>query len=342
MKNDKKITQAFNFELGKICNIFDCLPLRFTNYTWLCTNCKKPLFFDEDQGFFLHKGNKSYCFEPETIEHKVMKAYWYLMFPKFNSVVKKKVEFKIGDQVADLYFELSDKKRVVIECQNSQISKKKLIERTKKYSMKNIYVLWIFNGLGTCVSDEKHPRNEEEIGVLGLEKRVHSLYGGRVYYMNIVGEKVIDSPFVLHFSPFFVHKNSDYNYLGYNKYYKDKRSVILGKIPSYKVICIEKKNYKLARFSDKHLSFMCIEEINKYIKELCQKSLLNGKVVYDTIEIPLNSIISHIKNHYGFHLPYLLLKKSNKIKKVNTKRLFVENYRIKETITIKISDYISH
>jgi len=340
MGKDNKNILAFNFELGKIFNVLDGLPKNFQNYTWLCTICKKPLFYNPELKAFLHKGNRNYCFEPETIEHKTMKAYWYIMFPKFNPVLIKKLEYKIGDQIADVYFELKNGKKVVIECQNSQITKRKLVERTKNYSSKDIYVLWIFNGHGTCVSDKKNPRNEDEAGVLGMEKRVHSLYGGRVYYMNIAGKNVINAPYTLHFTPFFKHKSSEYNYLGYDKYYRAKRSVTLGKIPNYKIMCIENKGYKLARFADKHVSTLCAERIINHIKDICQKNMLKGKTINDIIDIPLISIISEVKERYGFHLPHLLLKKSNKIKKVKIEKLLDEKYTINDVMTIRISDYL--
>lgn len=340
MEKDKKIVHAFNFELGKIFNVLDGLPTNSQKYTWLCTICKKPLFYYQDSDSFLHKGNRNFCFEPETIEHKTMKAYWYLMFPKFNPVSFKKLEYKIGDQIADVYFELSNGKKVAIECQNSQISKRKLIERTKNYTHKGIYVLWIFNGYGRCVSDKKNPENIDEVGVLGLEKRIHSLYGGRVYYMNVSGKKIIDSPFALHFSPFFRHKDSKINYFGYDKYYRDKRSATLGRLLNYKILCIEDKGYKLARFTDKHLSILCSEHINRCIKQICQNNLLNGKTIYDSIEIPLNLIISRVKARYGLYLPHLLLKKSKTIKKLNLEKFFDENYNIKYKITVQISDYL--
>jgi len=340
MEKDKKIVLAFNFELGRIFNILDGLPDEAQKFTWLCTVCKKSLFYNQNLDCFLHKGNRNYCFEPETIEHKTMKGYWYLMFPKFNQVSSKKLEYKIGDQIADVYFELHNGKKVVIECQNSQISKRKLIERTKNYTHKDIYVLWIFNGHGTCVSDRKNPLNKDEVGVLGMERRVHSLYGGRIYYMNVSGRKIIDSPYALHFSPFFRHKNSKFNYLGYDKYYKDKRSTTLGRIPNYKILCIGAKGYKLARFTDRHVSTLCTEHIISCIKETCQKSLLKGRNIHDTVDIPLTVIISKVKDRYGFHLPRLLLKKSNKIKRIKIEKLFDENYNINEIIKVHISDYL--
>ncbi len=59
MEKDKKNILAYNFKLGKIFNILDGLPEDFQNFTWLCTICKKPLFYNEDLNCFLHKGNRS-------------------------------------------------------------------------------------------------------------------------------------------------------------------------------------------------------------------------------------------------------------------------------------------
>ena len=262
-----------------------------------------------------------------------------MMFPKFNQISSKKIELRIGDQIADVYFELKNGKKVVIECQNSQISKRKLIERTHSYSYKDIYTLWIFNGHGTCVSYKKNPQNEEGLGVLGMEKRVHSLYGGRIYYMNVIGRKIIDPPYGLHFAPFFEHKKSNYNYIGYDKYYRDKRSAILSRIPNYKILCVDINGYKLARFTDKHLSVLCTQEINSIITTHCKAVLAERSDVPEIIKIPLRQIISQLKDRYGFHLPYLLLKKSQNIRKVNIEKTFDEEYNIYEIIRVKISDY---
>lgn len=158
--------------------------------------------------------------------------------------------------------------------------------------------------------------------------------------MNVSGKKLINPPFALHFAPYFEHKNSEYNYLGYDKYYKDKRSVTLGKIPNYKILCVESKGLKLARFNDKHVSVACTEQIINYISGVCKKSLLQGKNASDTIDIPLISILSEVKKQYGFHLPHLLLKKSKKIKKIKIEKLLDEKNNICDLISVRISDYL--
>ncbi len=338
-KEDKTIL-AFNYELGQIFNVLDGLSYNFESYTWLCLACKKQIFYSDVLGYFQHKGNKACGFEPETIEHKTMKSYWYENFPKFNPIKTKVLEKKVGDQIVDVYFELQNDKKIAIECQNSQISKKKLIERTKNYTKKDIYVLWIFNGIGTCVSDSKNPRNEEDKAVLGVEKRVHSLYGGRVYYMNVTGSTVIEPPYCLHFAPFFQHKTSDVNYFGYDKYYKDKRSTVTGSIPSLKILCVEYKGYKLARLMDKHVSSLCTEQVVRSLREYCYKTNIKSEIDDKFLRIPLKSIISSVEKRFGFFLPYLILKKSNKIKKIKIERILDNDYKVQDVILIRTSDYL--
>ncbi|TKJ23690.1 MAG: hypothetical protein CEE43_03230 [Promethearchaeota archaeon Loki_b32] len=58
------------------------------------------------------------------------------------------------------------------------------------------------------------------------------------------------------------------------------------------------------------------------------------------INISLKSIISEVKNQYGFHLPHLILKKSKKIKKISIIKLLDDKYNIHDVITVRISDYL--
>jgi len=58
------------------------------------------------------------------------------------------------------------------------------------------------------------------------------------------------------------------------------------------------------------------------------------------IKIPVDLLIDQVKEEFGYYLPYLLLKRSKKIKKVRFERLLGKNYRIQETLTIKSTDYL--
>ncbi len=338
----KEVLIAFNVELGRIFKVGYGLPKNPQNYNWTCKNCNKPVFYNQYEDCFKHRGLKPDGFEPETIEHKAMKNYWYSVFPKFNHIKSRHKEFWFEDQVADVYFELRDGKKVAIECQNSPITSKRLIERTKKYTEKDIYVLWVFNGSGTCVSEDKRPCNIDKVRVLKEEKRVHNLYGGRVYYMNVVGEEVIEKPYPIHFSPYFENKKLETSVYGHDKYYKEFQSATVGTIYSYKILCVDYKGYKLARFMDKSVSISCTEQLLVCLKEICHKKVEQEDLEENAeIKISVNSVIELVREEFGYFLPYLILKRSKKkIKKVRFERLLDEKYNIQDTIVIRISDYV--
>ncbi|KKM00177.1 hypothetical protein LCGC14_1807010 [marine sediment metagenome] len=47
-----------------------------------------------------------------------------------------------------------------------------------------------------------------------------------------------------------------------------------------------------------------------------------------------------VKEEFGFFLPYLILKKSKRIKKVSFEKLLDEKYKIQDTLTLKTKDYL--
>lgn len=337
----KEVYVAYNVELGRIFKVAYGLPKNPENYTWTCGNCNKPVFYNQYEQCFKHRGLKPDDFEPETIEHKKMKDYWYTIFPKFNEVKSRHKEFWFEDQVADVYFELRDGKKVAIECQNSPITADKLIMRSKKYADKGIYVLWIFNGSGMCVSEVKKPCNIDKVRVLKEEKRVHNLYSGRIYYMNVIGDEVHEEPYPIHFSPYFENQKLDTNIFGRDKYYKEFQSATVGNMFSYKILCIDYNGYKLARFMDKNVSIACKDSLIVCLHEICLKQAEEkGLDANQELKLPVNSVISLVQEEFGYFLPYLILKRSKTIKKRRFERLQDENYNIQDTIVITIADYI--
>jgi hypothetical protein len=337
---EEEVFIAINVELNQVFNIRYRVPKDPQNFNWLCKKCGKPVFYNQYLRCFKHRGQKPEGFEPETIEHKTMKNYWYDIFPRFNDIKSRKLEYWFDDQVADVFFELQDGKRVAIECQNSPITAQNLIKRIKKYNSKGIYVLWVFNGLGSCVSEEKYPRNMDKVRVLKEEKRVHNLYAVRIYYMNVKQDKIYEDPYSIHFSPYFEHIELEHNIFGRDKYFKKMQSAVTGTIFSYKILCIEYKGYRLARFMDKNLSISCTEQLILCLREICREKI-DTRAVNDNYEfkVPVESIINMVKEDFGYYLPYLILKRSRRIKKVKFERLLDEKYRIQDTLTLKAIDY---
>ncbi len=114
------------------------------------------------------------------------------------------------------------------------------------------------------------------------------------------------------------------------------KSAIIGEIFTYKILCVDYKGYKLARFMDKNVSISCSEQLIISIRTFCHEDSST-----DTeIKIPADSIIETVGEKFGYFLPYLLLKRSKRIKKVIFEKLLDENYKIQDVITIKKSDYV--
>ena len=339
---EKEVFAAVNLELNRVFRVNYKLPNNPQNYSWLCIECKKPLFYNPNLNCFKHRGQKPEGFEPETVEHKTMKDYWYHIFPLFNSIKSRTLEYWLGDQIADVYFELRENgEKIAIECQNSPISSKKIMERTAKYTNKGIYVLWVFNASGSVVSEEKFPQNSEKVRVLKEETRVHNLYSGRIYYMNVVGEEVISPPYAIHFSPYFEYKKLEGNIYGRDKYYRGLKNAVYGNIPTYKIVCSDYTNYKLARFMDKNMSILCTDHLKASIRELCVIKMIKGELDNNSeFKIPVDLVIDQVKDEFGYYLPYLLLKRSKKIKKVKFERLLDERYKIQDILTVNATDYL--
>jgi len=93
----------------------------------------------------------------ESFEHKRMKQYMFENLHAKNNIKRMELEYNVESRRADLYGELMDGKKFVIEFQNSKISVNEIIERTKLYNEKNMFVLWILNG----VSYKRTPKNED-------------------------------------------------------------------------------------------------------------------------------------------------------------------------------------
>ena len=160
--------------------------------------------------------------------------------------------------------------------------------------------------------------------------------------MNVVGEEVIEPPYAIHFSSYFKHEDLENSIFGYDKYYKEFKDATIGHIPTFKILCIDYKGYKLARFMDKNVSISCTEQLLICLRELCLRKLREENLEKEKeIQIPVESIIELVQEDFGFILPYLILKRSKRIKKVKFEKLLDENYKIQDTITVKISNYLS-
>ena len=181
----------------------------------------------------------------------------------------------------------------------------------------------------------------EKVSVLKEEKRTHNLYSGRFYYMNVEKDIVDEDPYPIHFSPYFENKKLDHNIFGHDKYYRKFQSATVGEIFSYKILCIEYKGYKLARFMDKNVSISCTEQLLTCIRNICYKIVDEGEEnTKAEFNVPVNDIIDMVKEEFGFFLPYLILKRSKRIKKVSFEKVINNDFKIRDMVAFKTSDFV--
>lgn len=241
----------------------------------------------------------------ESWIHKILKKSIYQNIYENNDIVEYSLEKYFGNRFADIYFKLNNNQDIVIEIQNSAITIKEIINRTKDYNQKGIYVLWILHGNGKCVASPKEPRDKKKIKISLAESFLHKMYGGRVYYINLIKSRKkvsITLPFALHFS-----KLSNKRKRGMFKtrfhffFYRDSNFI---KVSNWRLLCTEFSDFKIARFYDKSLKVLLKEEILKKIPLKTNKVIKTKKSLY--------RIINCFKKKYGEYILLTVLIELNK------------------------------
>jgi len=252
--------------------------------------------------------------EAESFEHLRIKEHFYTFLPLDNKIDVLKKEYPIGDRIADVYCKLSNGKKIVVEIQHSMILVKDLIQRTKDYNENNCFVLWVFNGS----SFERYPKIEDAVRILGFEKCCHSLYRGRVYYINMTKSGFHSPVYPAHFA-----NNYDLKYSksGFQFYHRSltKKSFIPSYIPSLKIKMFRNMGFNLAGFYDDNVRNACLVEITQFLKDysVIEKEVKKIKKMRPNQKI-LYLIISIYGSKYGLNLLFNIL---NYLKVVSKKDL---------------------
>ena len=233
---------------GKIYFSLDITDKFGKSRDWFCIGCKGKMIFHRDLAkvkiaHFVHKVPCSFETEPETQEHLMLKNWCY-----YNLNAEKKYKpdsFFIGDQKPDVFIE--DKvKKIAVEVQCSKISYGEWWNRTKKYSEKGIYVLWIF-GNNYCpklkkLCNQNNKYAEKRISI--IEKEMHRLNYGKVYYFQFTNQVSIEA---IHFEG--VYRESEHSmYEGV--WLKNTKSLKFKSLPSLNIRTFTNEGLNIAGFYD--------------------------------------------------------------------------------------------
>lgn len=266
----------------------------------------------------------------ETINHLLIKKYFYDNIPLENDLSSIELEVKIGNRIADVYIELKNGKKVIIEIQHSKISKSELIQRTKEYNKYGIHVLWILDGDGPY---NRKPINEDGLIITVAEKILHLMYSNRVYYTNASSAGIITPVYALHFAPYIEKKKSRYGII-YYKQVKNKRSVVCGEIPSFRLTLLRNKGFKLARFLDQNLKNLCITEVVQFLKGYIayrDKKIEEANKIFPD-GLPLGVLIKKFQAKYGLYLLFDTLRYLKFLKLQDGRYMFEKDLWFRKSI----------
>ena len=233
----------------------------------------------------------------ESHSHRAIKLLLYKYIYENNiSIIERSLEKYFGNRIADIYFRFSSGKEFVVEIQNSKISAGEIIQRSKDYNEKGIYVLWILHGEGNCVGTFKYPRDSKDIKICFAENFLHKMYGGRVYYVNLEINKKkkasISTLFALHYSKPLSKKKRVLFRTRYNSYLL--RDSNYTEIHNWKIFCTEFSNFKIARFYDKNIKSILKKRIIFYYN-LKKNKFQKQKSLY-------KAILTQFKKKYGLYM----------------------------------------
>jgi hypothetical protein len=191
----------------------------------------------------------------ESFYHRISKSLLLKALKSDNRIRGYEIEKRIGDHRADLFLHLFSGKKIAIEIQNSPLSTKEIMERTRYYTSLDIYTLWLTNGQGSCVISKKYPKDLKVAKISSFEKYVFGLYGGRIYYLNLnQGKKQGIELFALYFG---LPNKRKYRkkrfYTRYSSYWV--RDIYFVPLPSKSLLCTKCNGFKIARFYDRN--FFC-------------------------------------------------------------------------------------
>lgn len=212
---------------------------------------------------FSHLGNHDDCIgKPESQIHMRSKYNLHDLIKKYNPGFSD-IEHQVNNRIYDIFFELKNGKKVGVEIQNSIITRSYLHEKLRDSTKENIHLLYILVQ-GKYLKDFPKTKGAKkgkifESRVTDLEKRLHKLNYGQVYY---TGSTHIMSG---HFDKLYREVNarewydSDGNYRsagGYSKLVKRSRKVKLFSLAQnvnlLKLSTKQNEGFKLASFSNKN------------------------------------------------------------------------------------------
>lgn len=171
--------------------------------SYYCPSCEEKLILRQGEikvHHFSHVAEtKCQYTVGETEEHLWMKKFLYQEFSKSDFYKDIELEYKVNSQIADIHLVNRLDKRIVVECQVSNLDIAEFRKKTAYYSYQGVYTVWVFSGnneLDRRLIKLVHTNGSRLNYTSGeVERKCHRWYYGRIYYFYN------DRIYAVHFYP---------------------------------------------------------------------------------------------------------------------------------------------
>lgn len=232
---------------------------------YYCQQCQGRLVFKKGRiklPHFAHYPNQAPCttWERESSRHLEMKYVAMRNLVKDNRVGLAEYEYNIDGYFPDLYMEIIDYNgkhwKMAVEMQKSSKSVDDILEKTRFYTERDIYTLWVFDFPQAWI--KKVSRINRKLGHLrffevrvnAMLRELHRLSVGRFYVMRN------DMILATHLYPVYRNKKKWNRYM--EDHYIQRKNLKTIKKPVMKVLgnwnvmfTTTEEGLKIARFRDK-------------------------------------------------------------------------------------------
>lgn len=165
---------------GKLVNAID--EKKEDNYDYVCPYCGNKVILKKGNikiHHFVHKPDSECYFnhEGESLIHERMKWNIKKIIEKDNKYLKKsELEYRIGNRIADYYFETRGGYKVAVEAVHKNENINDFITKNQDYYNNGVYVLWFFN--------HDNFRNKDEMRIHEIWRLASKMYYGKIFCMD--------------------------------------------------------------------------------------------------------------------------------------------------------------
>ena len=168
--------------------------------TYYCPECHDKVTLRKGKKnihHFAHTTNTECTLKTsESLTHMLMKDTVKTIIEDQNKLLRSELEWRIGDRIADYYFEMKDKydniQKVCVECVHKHTDIEDFREKNKYYYNHKLYVIWVFN-LKRFLT--KKGAFKDETTINEMMKEAHTMNYGKIYAIDTNMQKM----YTIHF-----------------------------------------------------------------------------------------------------------------------------------------------